>query len=172
MSNPEVRYTHSRYCSGNLSCPSLVYSAAGRCVLASPCCTGRGRRKSESRRRDFSGVNIEAVCSYCIEKVKGVYCTGAAVRCIRVTEVLRRTTIAVMNEQPLRYPSHPWIWITSIWLGFGMVDAAQTVFVMRSEGMHHVWVKLFVVTVLFWVPWAVATAPVVYLGRRFPPLKG
>jgi two-component system LytT family sensor kinase len=74
-----------------------------------------------------------------------------------------------MSTQTISYPSHPWIWIASIWLGFGLVDAAQTVFVMRSEGMHHVWVKLFVVTVLFWVPWALATAPVVHLGERFPP---
>ena len=77
-----------------------------------------------------------------------------------------------MSTQAIRYPSHPWIWITSIWLGFGLVDAAQTVFVMRAEGMHHIWVKLFVVTVLFWVPWALATAPVVHLGQRFPPGNG
>jgi two-component system LytT family sensor kinase len=77
-----------------------------------------------------------------------------------------------MTTQAVRYPSHPWLWITSIWLGFGLVDAAQTVFVMRAEGMHHVWIKLFAVTVLFWVPWALATAPVVYLGRRLPPTKG
>jgi len=77
-----------------------------------------------------------------------------------------------MSTQAPRYPSHPWIWIASIWLGFGLVDAAQTVFVMRSEGMHHVWVKLFVVTVLFWLPWAFATAPVVYLGRHLPPVRG
>ena len=77
-----------------------------------------------------------------------------------------------MDREALHYPAHPWIWITSIWLGFGLVDAAQTVFVMRSEGMHHVWIKLFVVTVLFWIPWALATAPVVYLGRRFPPGNG
>ena len=77
--------------------------------------------------------------------------------------------MAVMTAEVRRYPSHPWLWITSIWLGFGLVDAAQTVVVMRAEGMHHVWIKLFVVTVLFWVPWAVATGPVVRLGRRYPP---
>jgi two-component system LytT family sensor kinase len=77
-----------------------------------------------------------------------------------------------MSTQTLRYPSRPWIWITFIWLGFGLVDAAQTVFVMRAEGMHHVWIKLFVVTVLFWIPWALATAPVIHLGQRFPPGNG
>lgn len=71
---------------------------------------------------------------------------------------------------PLRpYPSHSWLWITSIWLGVGLVDAAQTVFIMRAAGMHHDWIKLFVVTVLFWSPWALATGPVVHLGRRYPP---
>ena len=83
-----------------------------------------------------------------------------------------RITIAGMSTATLRYPAHLWIWITFIWLGFGLVDAAQTVFVMRSEGMHHIWIKLFIVTVLFWVPWALATAPVVRLGRWFPPGNG
>jgi hypothetical protein len=80
--------------------------------------------------------------------------------------------MAVMSDSAPGKPSHAWIWITSIWLGFGVVDAAQTVFVMRSEGMHHLWVKLFVATVFFWVPWAIATGPVMELGRRFPPGKG
>ena len=58
-----------------------------------------------------------------------------------------------------------------VWLGFGFVDAAQTLFVMRREGMHHPWTKLFVVTVLFWLPWAGATVPVICLGRHFPPVR-
>ena len=64
-----------------------------------------------------------------------------------------------------------WVWIASIWLGFGLVDATQTVFVMRSEGMHHAWVRLFVVITLWFLPWALATGPVMRLGRRFPPVK-
>jgi len=76
-----------------------------------------------------------------------------------------------MEKTGLRSPSHLWIWIASVWLGFGMIDAAQVVFIMREQGMHHVWIKLFVVTVLFWLPWALATAPVINLGRRFPPLR-
>lgn len=47
----------------------------------------------------------------------------------------------------------------------------QTVFVMRAEGMHHAWVKLFVTTLLSWLPWALATTPVLRLERRFPPTK-
>jgi two-component system, LytTR family, sensor kinase len=64
-----------------------------------------------------------------------------------------------------------WIWIAFLWLGFGLVDATQTVFVMRSEGMHHAWGRLFVVTILSFLPWALATETVMRLGRRFPPVK-
>jgi two-component sensor histidine kinase len=61
-----------------------------------------------------------------------------------------------------------WIWIGSFWLGLGLVDATQTVFTMRSEGMHHYWVILFWVTVVSWLPWALATPLVLRLGRTFP----
>jgi two-component system, LytTR family, sensor kinase len=64
-----------------------------------------------------------------------------------------------------------WAWIASIWLCFGLVDATQTVFVMRSEGMHHAWIRLFVVTTFSFLPWALGTEAVMRLGRRFPPVK-
>lgn len=52
----------------------------------------------------------------------------------------------------------------------GIVDAAQTVIVMHEQGTHHAWLRLFGVIVLFWLPWAVATVPIIRLGRRFPPV--
>jgi uncharacterized membrane-anchored protein YhcB (DUF1043 family) len=64
-----------------------------------------------------------------------------------------------------------WLWIGFIWLALGLFDATQTVFVMRSEGMHHAWVKLFITMVVAWIPWALATPLVLRLGRRFPPVK-
>ena len=64
-----------------------------------------------------------------------------------------------------------WIWIASFWLGFGLVDAMQTVFVMRAQGMHHAWGTLFFTSVISWLPWAVATPLIMRLGRRFPPVK-
>jgi two-component system LytT family sensor kinase len=67
-------------------------------------------------------------------------------------------------------PAHRWIWIASIWFGFGLIAAMQTVFVMRSEGMHHAWVRLFVTEVLSFFPWALATDFVMRLGSRFPPV--
>jgi signal transduction histidine kinase len=76
-----------------------------------------------------------------------------------------------MDIQDSRMRSRRWIWIGLIWFGFGLVDAIQTVFVMRAEGMHHAWVKLFVITVLYWLAWALATPLVLHLGHRFPPVK-
>jgi len=67
--------------------------------------------------------------------------------------------------------AHRRTWIASVWLCLGLFDAMQTVLVMRSEGMHHDWPRLFVVTVVSWLPWALATAFILRLGQRFPPVK-
>ena len=64
-----------------------------------------------------------------------------------------------------------WGWIAAVWLGFGLVDATQTVLVMHSEGMHHAWGRLFAKAVVSWLPWAVATPLVMELGRRFSPVR-
>jgi len=76
-----------------------------------------------------------------------------------------------MDALATRPRPHRWIWIASVWFGFGLVDAMQTILVMRAEGMHHAWTKLFVTTVVSWLPWALATAFVMRLGHRFPPVK-
>jgi two-component system, LytTR family, sensor kinase len=60
-------------------------------------------------------------------------------------------------------------WIVSIWFSIALFDAAQTVFVMHSEGMQHPWVRVFVTTFLSWAPWAVVSPVVLRLGRRYPP---
>ena len=69
-----------------------------------------------------------------------------------------------------QFPSQPhrWMWIASIWSGFGLIAAMQTVFVMREEGMHHPWARLFVVSALSFLPYALATEIIMRLGRRFP----
>jgi len=74
-------------------------------------------------------------------------------------------------DAPAVRPHSRWLWIAPIWLALGLFDATQTVFVMRSEGMHHAWVRLFVTMVVTWIPWALATPVVLRLGRRFPPVK-
>lgn len=58
-----------------------------------------------------------------------------------------------------------------IWAVVGLFDATQNVVVMRSEGMHHAWTKLFFVLLVSWIPWALATPLIVHLGRRFPPVR-
>ena len=39
----------------------------------------------------------------------------------------------------------PWVEIGALWLGVGLIDACQTVFPMRAQGMHHAWAALFVI---------------------------
>ena len=59
-------------------------------------------------------------------------------------------------------------WIACIWSGFALIAAMQTVFVMRAEGMHHAWLRLFFTTALSFLPWAIATSMVMRLSRQFP----
>ena len=61
-----------------------------------------------------------------------------------------------------------WKWIATVWLGFALFDATQAVIRMHAEGMHHNWNRLFFVSVMAWVPWALATVPVMHLNRRYP----
>jgi hypothetical protein len=70
-----------------------------------------------------------------------------------------------------RFESTRWLWIAAIWGGIGLFDATQNVFVMRAEGMHHYWVRLFFTLLLSWLPWMLATALVLRLGRRYPPAQ-
>jgi two-component system, LytTR family, sensor kinase len=78
-----------------------------------------------------------------------------------------RTTILVMNETRAGSESR-WLWIVAIWMGIGLFDAIQNVFVMRAEGMHHHWVRLFITLALAWLPWMLVTPFVLRLGRRYP----
>jgi two-component system, LytTR family, sensor kinase len=98
-------------------------------------------------------------------------CTAPAIGCIFGR--FGRDVEYDLNMDTNYIPAHSrrWLWIASIWLGFGLFDATQTVFVMRAEGMQHAWASLFVTTVLSWLPWALATPLVLRLGRRFPPVK-
>jgi hypothetical protein len=61
-----------------------------------------------------------------------------------------------------------WFWIAAVWFAIGLFDATRTVFVMRAEGMHHDWPHLFVVQLLSWLTWGVAT-PVML---RLEPVRG
>jgi two-component system LytT family sensor kinase len=64
--------------------------------------------------------------------------------------------------------SYNWLWIAALWAGLGILDATQNVFAMRHADMHHAWLKLFFYLTFAWLPWALATPLIIYLGRRFP----
>lgn len=76
-----------------------------------------------------------------------------------------------MNAEPARSRAIPWVLIGSIWLGIGLFDATQNVFVMHSEGMHHAWAALFATLLLSWLPWALATPFVLRLDRQSSPAR-
>jgi two-component system, LytTR family, sensor kinase len=76
-----------------------------------------------------------------------------------------------MDTSRTRTESPRWLWIASIWGGIGLFDATQTVFVMRAEGMHHYWVRLFFALLVSWLPWMLATPLVLRLSCRFPPAR-
>jgi two-component system LytT family sensor kinase len=63
------------------------------------------------------------------------------------------------------------LWNAAIWSGIGLFDASQTVIVMRAEGMHHAWTRLFVTQLFSWLPWALATPLVFRLCREYPPAR-
>jgi len=59
----------------------------------------------------------------------------------------------------------PWLAAAGIWCSVGLFDASRTVFVMHAEGMHHDWPYLFLVLLLSWLVWALATPLVLRLER-------
>jgi two-component system LytT family sensor kinase len=73
-----------------------------------------------------------------------------------------------MDVSRIRPDAPRWHWIAAIWCGVGLFDATQTVFVMRAEGMHHFWVRLFFTLLFSWLPWALATPLVLRLGQKYP----
>jgi signal transduction histidine kinase len=62
----------------------------------------------------------------------------------------------------------PWLWIALIWLSIGTFDASDTVFSMRAEGHHHAWVSLFFTLLFSWLPWALGSPLILWLGRGYP----
>lgn len=76
-----------------------------------------------------------------------------------------------MDETHKWSASSTWVWNAAIWFGIGLFDATQNVFVMRAEGMHHYWVRLFFTILFSWVPWMLAAPIILRLGRGYSPLQ-
>ncbi|WP_035348505.1 sensor histidine kinase [Edaphobacter aggregans] len=76
-----------------------------------------------------------------------------------------------MDASPARTQPPQWLWVVTIWSAVGLFDATENVFVMRAEGMHHYWGRLYFYLLVSWLPWALATPLVLRLARRYPPTK-
>ncbi len=76
-----------------------------------------------------------------------------------------------MNATRTESESPRWLWLAAIWFGLGLFDATQNVFVMRAEGMHHHWGRLFFTLLISWLPWILATPLVLRLTSRYPPVQ-
>jgi two-component system, LytTR family, sensor kinase len=63
------------------------------------------------------------------------------------------------------------VWIALLWLGFSLLNATQMVAGMRAVGMRHAWGRLFTVIFLSWLVWGLATPIVLWLGRKFSPVR-
>jgi two-component sensor histidine kinase len=66
------------------------------------------------------------------------------------------------------YSSSGWRYVAGAWLALGLFDATQTVVSMRTMGMQHAWVTLFLVAMASWAIWALFTPIVHGLLQRFP----
>jgi two-component sensor histidine kinase len=73
-----------------------------------------------------------------------------------------------MDVKLRKFESPRWYWVFAVWCGIGLFDATQTVFVMRAEGMHHYWGRLYFTQLIAWLPYMFATPIVLWLGYRFP----
>jgi two-component system LytT family sensor kinase len=78
---------------------------------------------------------------------------------------------ADMNTQPIGSRRRRWFWIGVVWLTVAVFSASQNVLVMRAEGMHHAWARLFVTLLLSWLVWALATPLVLRLAHQYPPVR-
>jgi two-component system, LytTR family, sensor kinase len=85
---------------------------------------------------------------------------------------LATTRQETSSSQPAFSSQGNWAWVVAICAVLGVFEATQTVLVMRAEGMHHAWVKLFLVTLMSWAPWAVWGGLILRLGRTHPLFQG
>jgi two-component sensor histidine kinase len=116
-------------------------------------------------------------------------CTHPAIRCIVAGRKLKWSTIrnsmTMITHDGRAYDggaygnrlyadgsrvdrAYNWFWIAGLWAALGILDATQTVFAMRQQGMHHAWVRMFFYLTFAWLPWVLATPAVIHLGRKFP----
>jgi two-component system LytT family sensor kinase len=69
--------------------------------------------------------------------------------------------------------SNSWLWIAAMWCAGGVIEASQSVLILRfAERKQHSWLPLFGTELATWLPWALATPWVVSMARRYPVIRG
>jgi two-component system LytT family sensor kinase len=75
---------------------------------------------------------------------------------------------SIRGAEPFRR-STMWVVIFGVWTVLGLLYTSQLYLGLRSEGMSHSFWRLLVWQLVgCWLPWAVVTPPILWLGRRFP----
>ena len=68
--------------------------------------------------------------------------------------------------------SNSWPWIGALWFAGGLIEASQSVLILRfAERKQHSWLPLFGTELATWLPWALATPWVVSIARRYPIIR-
>jgi signal transduction histidine kinase len=77
-----------------------------------------------------------------------------------------------MTDTRANARSTGWAWIAAIWCAGASFNASQTLLTMHAVGAGKAWLRPFLVVLVSWLPWALATPFVVALARRWPIVRG
>jgi two-component system LytT family sensor kinase len=77
-----------------------------------------------------------------------------------------------MTEPTTSAPTSRWLFLALLWSACALIDASQTVLIMRTEGRHQPLLPLFATDLVSWLPWALATPLISSLARRYPMNRG
>jgi signal transduction histidine kinase len=65
-------------------------------------------------------------------------------------------------------PMISWRWIAAFWIAAALFEATQSIFIQHLLGQRGEEALLFVIEMVGWLPWALATPFVINLARRHP----
>lgn len=63
-------------------------------------------------------------------------------------------------------------WIAAVWCAGALGDASQTMVTMHAVGGGRPWLLPFAIEFVSWLPWALASPPIIRLARRWPIIGG
>jgi two-component system LytT family sensor kinase len=106
------------------------------------------------------------------ECTQTAYCIAVAIRCKILPVAGSWRKVTTMTAATTRAPTSRWQFLAALWSGCALIDASQTVLVMRAEGRHQPLLPLFTTDLVSWLPWALATPLISRLARRYPIIRG